>query len=187
MEPVEIAAGRLHLRPWRPSDAAAVLTACTDPLTQRWTSVPSPYTAEHARIWLEEQSPRGWADDTAYTFAVCDSTSGEVLASIAVRRRPTHDTWDVGFWAIPAARGQGVVTEALGVVCRWSFAELGAERIEWYAEVGNWASRRAAEKAGFTVEGVLRLGLPGREGRRDGWVGARLATDPEIDTAPPAT
>jgi RimJ/RimL family protein N-acetyltransferase len=185
MEPVEITAGRLHLRPWRPSDAEVVLAACTDPETQRWTSVPSPYTAGHAREYLEQTAPQGWADGTSLGFAVCDSTSGEVLASIGLRAGH-HECWDVGYWAVPAARGHGVVTEAIGVLCRWGFAELGIERIEWYAEVGNWASRRVAEKAGFTVEGRLRSGLPGAHGRRDVWIGARLSGDPEVDTGRPA-
>ena len=181
MDPVEITAGRLHLRPWRASDADVVVAACSDPQTQRWTTVPSPYTAEHARTYLEEFCPAGWAAGTALTFAVCDSTTGEVQASAALRRAQ-HEAWDVGYWAVPAARGRGVVSEAVGVQCRWGFAELGIERIEWYAEVGNWASRRAAEKAGFTVEGVLRCGLPSRDGRRDCWIGARLAGDPDRDT-----
>ncbi|GAC1442024.1 MAG: hypothetical protein NVS3B26_03630 [Mycobacteriales bacterium] len=182
MEPVEITAGRLHLRPWRASDADAVLAACSDPQTQRWTSVPVPYTLEHASSFVEEAGPRGWATGTDCGFAVCDATSGEVLGSIALRARPERGLWDVGYWTARGARGQGVMSEALGALCRWGFAELGAERIEWLAAIGNWASRRVAEKAGFTVEGTLRDGLPGREGRRDCWLGARLATDPERDT-----
>lgn len=182
MDPVELTAGRLHLRPWQPSDADAVLAACRDAETQRWTTVPSPYTAEHARAFVGEVSARGWAEGTDLGFAVCDRTTGAVLGAVAVRRRPAHDCWDVGFWAAPAARGRGVMTDALGALCRWAFAQLGAERVEWYAEVGNWASRRVAEKAGFTVEGVQRAGLPARDGRRHGWVGARLAADPERDT-----
>ena len=182
MDPVELTAGRLHLRPWQPSDADAVLAACQDPGTRRWTTVPSPYTPEHARAFVGEVSAQGWADGTDLGFAVCDSTTGTVLGAIALRRRPAHDCWDVGFWAVPGARGQGVMSDALGVLCRWAFAEVGAQRVEWYAEVGNWASRRVAEKAGFTVEGVQRDGLPAREGRRDAWVGARLAGDPERDT-----
>jgi RimJ/RimL family protein N-acetyltransferase len=180
MEPMEITAGRLHLRPWQPSDAPAVLAACTDPDIQRWTTVPSPYTPEHARHFVEEHGPKGWADDTDYGFAVCDSIRGRLLAAIAVRRHAARDTWDVGYWVVPAARGTGVASEALGVLCRWACSELGAERIEWYAAVGNWASRRVAEKAGFTVEGVLRSGIPGRDGRADCWIGARLSTDPQI-------
>ena len=181
MEPVEIRTYRLLLRPWQPSDAPAVLAACTDPETQRWTTVPSPYTAEHARAYVEEFSPAGWSSGQSLGFAVCDQGSGEVLASVALRQGQ-HEAWDVGYWAAPAARGRGVVSEALSALCQWGFRELGVERIEWYAEVGNWASRRVAEKAGFTVEGVLRAGLPSRNGRRDGWVGARLPTDPETDT-----
>ncbi|MCW2725727.1 MAG: family N-acetyltransferase [Frankiales bacterium] len=187
MDPLEITAGRLHLRPWQPGDAAVLHAACTDPEVQRWTTVPVPYTAELARAFID-QMQQGWSDGTECSFAVCDSTTSEVLANVSLRRR-YPDVWDVGYWCAPAARGGGVVGEALGTVCRWAFAELGAQRIEWYAEVGNWASRRAAEKAGFRVEGVLRDGLLQRDGRADAWVGARLPGDPEGDTRrlPPFT
>ena len=62
-------------------------------------------------------------------------------------------------------------------ICRWGFAELGLSRIEWRAEVGNDASRRVAEKAGFTVEGLLRRALPTGAVRRDCWVGSLLTAD----------
>src|SRR3954462_1487036 len=105
---------------------------------------------------------------------------------MALRRREPHEGWDVGYWANAAGRGRGVTTEALSALCRWAFATFSMDRIEWYAAVGNWASRGVAEKAGFTVEGMLRAGLPALPGRgvarRDCWVGARLAGDPEIDT-----
>lgn len=161
-----------------------MLAACQDPQIQRWTTVPSPYAREHAEGFVGELSQRGWETGTDLGFAVCDSTTGEVLAAVGLRHRPAHDVWDVGYWAVPAARGTGVVPEALGALCRWAFAVLRAPRIEWYAAVGNWASRRAAEKAGFRVEGVLRAGIPGRTGRVDAWVGALLPGDPHHDTAP---
>ncbi|MDT7571425.1 MAG: hypothetical protein QOE05_1599 [Actinomycetota bacterium] len=185
MEPVKIRTDRLLLRPWRPNDAPAVLTACSDPLIQEWTSggLPSPYTAENARQYVQELAPASWATDAAYPFAVTDRVSGEVLANVALRRTGLHDNWDVGYWAAPGGRGRGTTTEALAALCRWGFTDLGAARIEWYARVGNWASRRVAEKAGFTIEATLRSGLPvGAGGRTDCWVGARLPRDPEVDT-----
>ncbi|MCU1672003.1 MAG: GCN5-related N-acetyltransferase [Frankiales bacterium] len=182
MEPVQISTDRLVLRPWEPSDAPAVAAACSDPETQRWTTVPVPYTQEHASSYVEHYSAQGWAEDTDYAFAVCDAASGDVLGSVGLRRSPVRDVFDVGFWAMPAARGRGVLSEALAALCHWAFEHRGAQRAEWYAEVGNWASRRVAEKAGFTVEGVLRAGLPGRSGRRDAWVGARLPGDEDRDT-----
>ena len=77
MEPVELSTERLLLRPWRPTDAAAVLAACSDPETQRWTTVPSPYTAAHATGYVEEATVRGWADGTDLSFAVCERAGCE--------------------------------------------------------------------------------------------------------------
>lgn len=182
MEPVEISAGRLHLRPWQPYDAEVVLAACSDPEVQRWTSVPVPYTLEHARTYVEGDLDR-WSTGRELGWAVCDSTSGRVLASICVR--PGHDsrTWDVGCWAAPWGRGQGVVPEAVAAVARWAFATLDAQRVEWLADPRNWSSRRAAHKAGFTAEGVLRGRLEHRGQTQDGWVASLRPGDPERDTA----
>ena len=184
MEPVEIRTDRLLLRAWQPRDAAAVLAACSDPLIQHWTSggLPSPYTAQDARQYVEQLAPSGWVADTAYSFAVTERATGEVLANVSLRPSPVRQAHAVGYWAAPSGRGRGVTTEALSAVCRWGFADVGATRIEWYARFGNWASRRVAEKAGFTIEGTLRSGLPTGDGRTDGWVGARLPGDPETDT-----
>lgn len=177
MDPVEISAGRLHLRPFQPSDADEVLRAVDD-LVERWTRVPSPYTREDAVAYVE-RAPQAWADGTAALFAVLDATSGSLLASVGfVRMDPTDRGAEIGYWCAPWARGVGVTAQAVGAVCRWGFTALDLHRVEWLAEVGNFASRRVAEKAGFTVEGVLRGRLRGRQGQADAWVGSLLGTDP---------
>jgi RimJ/RimL family protein N-acetyltransferase len=183
VEPTEITAGRLHLRPWQEGDQALLVAVGNDPDNVRWTNVPSPYTREEADRWVRETAPTGWASGGNCSFAVCDSTSGEVRASVALRPACAERAWEVRYWCAPRSRGQGVVPEALGVLCRWGFAELGAARIEWMAEVGNWASRRAAEKAGFRMEGLLRGGVLHRGQHVDGWIGGRLPDDPDADTA----
>ena len=60
---------------------------------------------------------------------------------------------------------------------------LGAQRVEWMADEGNWASRRAAQRAGFVPEGVLRGGMQHRGQAVDGWIAARRPDDPDGDTA----
>ena len=47
---------------------------------------------------------------------------------------------------------------------RWGLDDLGLSRVELLAEVGNTASQRVAEKAGFTREGVLRSARRDRHG-----------------------
>lgn len=183
VEPTEITAGRLHLRPWQEGDQDLLLEVGADAETLRWTSMPSPYLPEHAHAYVREVTPRGWASGTDLTWAVCDSTTGDVLANVALRPAGRTGVWDVGYWCLPAVRGRGIVSEALGAVCRWAFAELDAGRIEWHAHVGNWASLRAAQKAGFQLEGVLRSRLLHRGEPRDAWLAALLPSDAQEDTA----
>lgn len=181
-EPTSITAGRLHLRPWEPSDAGAVLAACSDPLVQRWTQVPVPYTPNHARAYVEEAEQR-WRTGEELGLAVCDSSTGQVLGNVGLRPGCDDATWDVGCWALPATRGGGVVPQAVAALAGWGFDVLGAQRVEWMCDPANWSSRRAAQKAGFTAEGVLRGGMQCRGRSTDGWVASRRPDDPDGDTA----
>lgn len=184
MEPVEISAGRLHLRPWDGGDVDAVLRAGTDPEVQRWTQVPSPYTRADAEDFVGRYVPQSWADDGELVWAVCDATTGAPLASVGLHPARRGER-EVGFWCLPEARGQGVVPDAVHAVSRWAFAELGLARLEWAAEVGNTASLRAAVKAGFAFEGRRRSSLHARDGSRvDGWWAARLPGDGPSGAAP---
>jgi RimJ/RimL family protein N-acetyltransferase len=179
MEPTEITAGRLHLRPYVEADIDAVYACCQDPDIQRWTTVPVPYTRAHAQGYVEQHTAEGWRAGAGNSFAVVDSVGNTLLASVGlVRADLDARIAEIGYWANPDARGKGVTTQAVQVVSRWAFDELGIERMEWVAAVGNDASRRVAEKAGFTVEGVLRSRIMHRDGsREDAWIGSLLPGD----------
>lgn len=176
-------AGRLHLRPWQAGDEAVVLELAADLDTRPWPSLPVPCLPEQARTYVRRTAPDGWSSSRDLAWAVCDSTSAEVLAAVALQAAADPGAWDVAFWCRPAARGQGVVPQALGVVCRWAFAELAAARVQWRGEVGDWGARRAVEKAGFRVEGVLRRGAVRTGARVDVWLAALLPDDPVRDSA----
>ena len=176
LSPVEITAGRLHLRPWEPRDAPAVAAACADPEIARWTSVPAPYTAQDARAWVEEVSPRLWATGEGAPFAVLDAVDSRLLGAVGLQGF-TPGAAEIGYWCAPGERGRGIMTGAVGAVCRWGFGALGLARVTWLAHVGNDASRRVAEKAGFRVEGTLRSYREHKGERRDALIGGLLATD----------
>lgn len=178
MQPVEIAAGRVQLVPFRAQDEDEVLAACQDPTIQYWTTVPSPYTREMAREWLA----RDWFGIDEPTWAVREATTGNLLANITLRVK--DGVGDVGYWCAAEARGTGIMTEALQAVCRFGFGALDLDHITWCAEVGNWGSRAVAEKSGFRVEGVRRRMLMHRGDWRDGWVGTLLSTDEITDVRP---
>lgn len=60
---------------------------------------------------------------------------------------------------------------------RWALEDLGFARVELRAAVENSASRRVAEHLGFTLEGVMRSGVPGQSGRFDVALYSRLPSD----------
>lgn len=86
-------------------------------------------------------------------------------------------TAEAACWALPAARGRGMTTTALGAVLRFGFGGLGLERVTYLWADGNTASARVAERCGFTVEGRMRSAWVDGEHRVDIVVAGRLATE----------
>jgi RimJ/RimL family protein N-acetyltransferase len=149
--------GVVTLRTWgKKGDVEAIVAACNDPAIAEFLDlIPSPYTEEDAREYIA-QSREGWTDGTQTNFAIMDE-SGDPVGSMGVRwLEPEQGVAEVGYWVAPAARGKGLCTRALRLVARWALREHGVERLQLRADEQNTASRRCAEKAGFTQEGVLR-------------------------------
>ena len=101
------------------------------------------------------------------------------MGSIGVVEVSEDRDAEIGYWVTPAARGRGVATRAAQVVSAWLLRDIGMARLTWHAQVGNVASRRVAEAAGFVVEGTARRGMVHRGERVDAWVAAMLESDLE--------
>jgi len=181
-ERTELTDGSLVLRPWRLEDVPRVAEICRDPEIPRWTRVPSPYTEEHARTWIE-QTVREWdARQGEAAFAVTDAESREVVGAIGLRLLEHYSVrGSIGYWVAADARGRGVATNALRLVSRWALRELGLPRVELVTDPANVASQRVAEKAGFRQEGLLRSYIQMPSGRRDCVMFSLLAN--ELDDA----
>ena len=170
--------GEIRLRPLEERDIDGVIAGARDPESVRWTTVPHPYEREHAEFFVHEYGPRVWALGTGAVFGIGDPAADAYAGVMELRlweRDPA--VADVGFVVAPRARGRGYAPAALAAVAAWGFTALGLIRIEWRANVGNTASRRVAEKAGFTFEGTARAALDHRGERVDAWVAALLSTD----------
>lgn len=177
MEPITLTTERLLLRPFGPQDTYRVHAACQDPDIQRWTVIPSPYRLTDAELFTTKLAPAGWQDDSAYGFALVLREAGTLVGALGIDRRSRPGTYEVGYWSTKEHRGRGYVTEAVLGSARWAFASLGADRLEWRAEIGNLASRAVALRAGFRLEGEQRSGLLNKGVRRDAWTAALLPSD----------
>jgi RimJ/RimL family protein N-acetyltransferase len=148
---------RLVLRPYRPSDVAAVARACQDETIQRWLPIPNPYTLEVAAAWCGTLTTSLRQRGAGIEWAAVRAAGGEFVGSFGLKRTDwVARTSEIGYWVAPWARNEGLATEAVIEIGRWLIADQGFERMELRAAPGNLASQRVAEKAGLTREGVAR-------------------------------
>jgi RimJ/RimL family protein N-acetyltransferase len=154
---VELRDADLLLRPFTLEDVPAISRACQDPEIQHWIPViPRPYTDEDARTFVT-------AVDLGHQFAITER--GELIGSIGLRVNQ-FATGHIGYWCAKEARGRGLTTRALRLVCGFGLGELGLGRLELITDPDNHASQRVAEKVGFRREAVLRSHLLHPDGRR---------------------
>lgn len=162
---------RVRLRPHTAADLPRIAEACSDPSTRHWmVNLPKPYTVDDALRFVERCRLRESLGQEL-TWAVVDRDTDRFVADVGFFRladKMCPGSAEIGFWAHPDARGQGLVGEAVRLALGHAFrpkAEggLGRHRVQLGASWNNIASRRVAERAGFRQVGHFRL---------DGVVGA---------------
>ncbi len=65
--------------------------------------------------------------------------------------------FEIGYWRKSGCEGRGLLTEAVSAMNRLAFDTLAARRVEIRMDDANVRSWRLAERAGFTLEAVLRF------------------------------
>jgi RimJ/RimL family protein N-acetyltransferase len=165
----------LVLRPWRRLDWPILVRAYENPEIERWHVR---RLQEHeARNWAAVRA-REWRERAAVDWAIADD-GDLVLGRIGIRRFELEKgLGEIAYWVLPDARGRRVTARALELVCAWAFGRQGMHRLEIAHSVGNEPSCRAAQRAGFLLEGVKRAELRHADGWHDMHLHARLADDP---------
>ncbi|SDH58904.1 Protein N-acetyltransferase, RimJ/RimL family [Actinokineospora alba] len=152
---VEINAGKYYLRALRADDRIddrqTIIEAFTDPESRRWMSHVDISDLDRATAYITRRA-QGWAEETRFSWAVAEPTTGDLLGEVLLKNVDfDNHTAEAGCWAHPSARGRGMTTEALGAVLRFGFGALGLREVFYKHHPDNLASRRVAEKLGFTV------------------------------------
>jgi RimJ/RimL family protein N-acetyltransferase len=152
MFPNEFQTRRLHLRPIAPDDARAIFDGyAQDPEVTSWLTWRPHASIEQTQAYiahcLDQASSR--------TYVIIGRSDGTLLGTFDLRRSGPH-RFGFGYVLARSAWGQGFMTEALTHVVDWALRQPGIWRIGDVCDVDNVASARAMEKAGLTLEGMLR-------------------------------
>ena len=91
-------------------------------------------------------------------FAILDESSGAAVGYASYMRiEPVHRVIEVGsILYTPRLQQTTLATEAMYLMARHVFEDLGYRRYEWKCNALNAPSRRAALRLGFTFEGIFR-------------------------------
>jgi RimJ/RimL family protein N-acetyltransferase len=163
-------AGRYcQVEPLAPARHAPGLQAADshDPEGRNWTYLgrerltdPSSYLA-----WAEQAA----ASEDPLFHAIVDGVSGEAVGIAAyLRIDPPNGVIEVGHLNFsPLLQRTRVATEAMFLMMRRAFDQLGYRRYEWKCDALNAPSRAAAERLGFKFEGVFRQAVVVKGRNRD--------------------
>jgi RimJ/RimL family protein N-acetyltransferase len=98
------------------------------------------------------------ASEDPLFFAILDNASGSAVGYASYMRiEPVHRVIEVGsILYTPRLQQTTLATEAMYLMARHVFDDLGYRRYEWKCNALNAPSRRAALRFGFTFEGIFR-------------------------------
>ncbi|HET8987685.1 MAG TPA: precorrin-6A synthase (deacetylating) [Humibacillus sp.] len=157
--------GVVTVRPLTADDWRVLLAESNNAESLRWGFDGQPLTEAEARHKAAE-AVREWRHGRVVRFVIVDAATGEGAGVLMVIRMGPPGIGVVGYGVVPDFRGRGFSSRALRLVSAWVFAHTDLQRLELGHKVGNVASGRAAERAGFVAEGRLAGRLPNPDGTR---------------------
>jgi RimJ/RimL family protein N-acetyltransferase len=132
-----------------------------------WQNLPyGPFAGqEQFTSWLKQRA----ASSDPLFFAVVDWKSMRALGMASFMRMvPEFGVIEIGnIWFAPELQRTRQSTEAIYLMARHAFDDLGNRRLEWKCDSLNEPSKRAAERFGFTYEGLFRQHMVVKGRNRD--------------------
>jgi RimJ/RimL family protein N-acetyltransferase len=172
--PESVRAGELVLRAPTEADVDVIAPAFRDPEVGGEGGLP-PLDADALRTMLRDRLPVLRNRGLLAPYVIEDVNAGAIVGGANLRLfDPMRDTVELGYWLFVDARGRGVATRAVLALVEDSHSR-GIVRVEAHVRVGNVASERVLERAGFEREGVKRRLLRHEGARVDATLFAHVA------------
>jgi ribosomal-protein-alanine N-acetyltransferase len=139
---------RLLLRRPDAKDVGSIVAMVGDwEVARRLARVPHPYRETDAHDFLDTVVPNEWV------WAITLRESRELVGMVGLTPETEPDTAELGYYVARIHWGNGIATDAAGLVVRYGIHALGLRRITSGHFVDNPASRRVLSKLGFVETG----------------------------------
>jgi ribosomal-protein-serine acetyltransferase len=119
-------------------------------------------TVEDEKNFIRESGEK-WARMESMLGVV--ELDGRIVAAADPTVINLGEHWaEIGYWCDKAFTGRGIITRTVRHIQAFCFEELGLDRVQIRADVGNLLSRAIPERLGYTLEGILRRTSPQPDG-----------------------
>ena len=154
--------GGIGIRRYRTEDADALYEAARESVRELSEWMPwcsKGYARRDSEAFVNSRNAE-WNKGEHYSFVIYDPTNDQFLGGVGLNFvNRTHQFANLGYWVRTSLTRRGVATRAVKLAARFGLSELGLNRVEIVAAVGNVPSQRVAKKAGARSEGILRKRL----------------------------
>ena len=152
----EVKTQRLLLRPFRLEDGPEVQRLAGErEIASTTCSIPHPYLDGVAELWISTHAA-AYIEREGVTLAITQKKTGVLMGAIGFNVNLKNGWAEIGYWIGKPYWGHGYATEALRALIPWAFATFPLNRLQACHFTRNPASGRVMQKAGMTLEGVLR-------------------------------
>ena len=154
--PERLESARLTLAASRAGQGAAVNDTVLESQLKPWMpwAQQPPTLEESEKVCREAQAK--WVAREKLDFCFFDKPGGRLVGKGGLHTIDwSVPKFEIGYWVRTSSTGRGFATEATNTLVEFAHS-LGAHRVEITCNRANLASRRVAEKSGFTLEGILR-------------------------------
>jgi [ribosomal protein S5]-alanine N-acetyltransferase len=147
---------RLRLRAVRPGDVTAVFALFSDPTVTRYYGM-DPYKTVDQAAQRVSAIRQNYLKRRGIRWAITRQGDDTLIGTVGLMNwKPKFFSAAVGYELAPAYWGQGMMTEALTAVLRYSFTLMALNRVEAYVAPQNIPSITLLQKLGFANEGLMR-------------------------------
>ncbi len=98
-----------------------------------------------------------FAEPSQFWWAICSPDNKTFFGAGGLNNfSKENKKAEIGLWLLPDFWGQGIMREAMPLICDYGFRELELHRIEGFVEIDNLNCKKAMAKLDFKHEGTMK-------------------------------
>ncbi len=150
---------RLYIRSALWGDGAAMNEAIRESAEdlRRWLPFANRIPSIEESEAFVRKSRLNFQERSDLVMLIFDKETGSLVGCTGLHRIDWEARrFEIGYWIRSSCAGKGLMTEAVNGITEYAISQLEANRVEIRMDCKNTRSRRVAERAGFTLEGIHR-------------------------------